>query len=323
MPIRARKRTETRPLRPILGLEAAQAVLADAVLRIGVSEVGVEDPAFRCSPIELLETTLALEPRITDGVLDEAAAGLGVPLSALGIVATARSPFLKQSAVLAIHLATDLDATTCFELGGQDRPAPLQAIHTGFEVTIALILLTPQTRERLKPWRRGTIITAATFSVLTEPEGGFQPIPLDDETRAALRVPRGTSRFVRHIGPSWSCEQPADCVEVHVDSQVLGLMSKGSMTRRDMQRELIAFVYASVVTHAAGDPDLPDHWSPSVECSVLGQLLQRAAEGSGATARDLFDAMTDELERVVAHIDAMVDLRASIANVLKGGRAAG
>jgi hypothetical protein len=321
MTTRARRRTETRTVPPIEGIESVERILDAVLFEVDGTTYEGAGLAHRCSPTEALEARVAVLPRIAGRDLVAGSSALGLPPDALALVVTARSRFLKESAVLAIVSADALHEDLRLDLSGPPRPRPLQAIHTGFEISAALVLGSERPRERMRPWRRGTILATASFSVITEPEGGFQPTPMDDDLRKALGIPAGTSRFVRHLGKSWRAEQPADCVDVYVDSQLLHLMSQGSKARRDMQRELVAFVFTSIVNHAARDSELPDSWDADIERSVLGQVLARTASGASTTPEALFQALSDTPELVVAHIDAMAGLQGGFARILKGGDA--
>ena len=318
--MKLRGRRERRLLPPYRGCDEAADALTSVLLRADTSEVE-PGATYRDAQASLRSLEIVLEPRldsVSAGMIADAA---GVPATALALVISGRSSFLKwEDELSATRLSEPLDPVV---LSADPRHRVLRTTRTGFDIVASIVVLDEQPREPRTAWQKGSVLASTSFKVRPLSDFGFQPAPLTDDVRAAHGIPEATSRFFLFTGSPepWEAAELDEVLTAYVDESALLLMGGTSRVRKEMQAELAATVYASVFQRCAA---AKDELTDDIDESLIAQMCEhvdRALEKPSGTTLDHLRSGNAEL--AIAYVDAMAGLRDAFVQVLKGADADG
>jgi hypothetical protein len=132
----------------------------------------------------------------------KAIAKIGLNAEMVKAVAIIDSAFLRNRKVVELGLVADLLATYDLASIGAQRDDVLMDRRHGFDIYVHFVLENELAPKPLTPYRRGTELARAAFSVKPLPDGdGLSPRPLDEETRKRLKLPYTTEIFVEVDSP--------------------------------------------------------------------------------------------------------------------------
>lgn len=256
--------------------------------------------------------------------LRRGAPDLGIEPSALGLLAVASTTYIKRSQEVYRCPLTDLESLSrVTDVTGGERPVALRTGFHGAVVEIYLLLLREVAKRPLRPWRKGTWVSRASFRLDVEKGAAlFRPIPLDSEHRERLGLPAGTLRYVdleHHdvLEPFGESEPP----RFYIDADLLNELGarQQSPVALVIQAQLAHDFVAAVVHRAAVEADVSTRSWAEVEASLLGKVLRYAA-GSGASDDDrrlLLKQASEEPQRMLARTEHRIDIRKSLIDALK------
>ena len=326
--------TETRTIRPFLGIGALEDVLEGAVLHFGPASV----PAGKGVTVDLAPHEFLIRPVAIqwaeDGVgfeqlkqkIVHGAARAELPLDSLSLVVVANSTFLKIAEIVFSLPADELDKLTRItSLTEPVRPKAFQAPYSGFRVDIYLLLNRELPARPLRPHRLGTWIARAEFRVETTlGPAVLPPQPLTDEVRARYRLPTKTARYIDFgdhdvLLPYAEQEPPA----FYVDEKLLAELNarRSSPVSKALQLQLAIDFVTAVIRRATYTPDFNGQRFDDLRGTLLGNAIRLAA-GPGASVQEL-DALVrktkESPEYVIARVEHFIDIQSAFIGCLDEG----
>lgn len=299
--------SEERVVRPYLGVDRLQKALSGFSLRVG-NDVLDNGQRLMLSPLDYLSRTVAValagdgaplaavREQLVDGI-DE----LGIERGDVELLIVLSTPRLKLSEIVwrrRLDEAHSLEPTVVIA-SGLERPLALQTPFGGCRVDVYLALSSPLDQVILRPWRKGTWIGHVAFVLSTDlGEIGFTPLPLDDETRSLLNVPKSTNRVVRIQESVLNPDVTDDALELYVDADLLATLAHFPSTAgaRSFQRQLFLDAATAIVVEALRSPELGDRGAEELEGSLLGKVISLVA---GRRAGELEQARRGRREQVL------------------------
>ncbi len=250
----------------------------------------------------------------------------GLDLSALSLLVTINSPYLKISDVVFDRPLSDLDSLPAtVNLHRPPRPRALTAGVNGAVVTTYLLLNRTIGAQPLQPWRKGTWLARAIFRITTKLSHRlFRPEPLTPEDRKEHKLPPGTMRYLHMEGhnPLESYEDQ-DPPRFFVDKDLLDLLNihKKSSAGAAVQFQL-ACDFLTAVIHASAsrsEPDSDKTWS-DLEGTLLGRVLRLIAKPTTPSEQEhLMRLVTDDPQKLIAMAEAEIGIRKQFLSTLREG----
>lgn len=255
--------------------------------------------------------------------LAEGAGADGFDRSALALLVTAATPYLKITNIVHHAPCANLDAMSrVVVLTEPNRPDAFCAPHHGATVNVYLLLDRALEPLPLRPWRRGTWLARETFKISTEQSQRlFHPKPLDDEMRKELGLPRKTMRYVRMDDVDPLQPYDAGALDLYVDRELLDDLSARprSPVSQAMQLQLAQDVIGTIVHAAAArESDLKDRTWTDLGDSLLARVLRIAAK-AGATHEQLLRDVTGDPGKVIGYAEAALDALARTREAVRDG----
>jgi len=338
---------ETRTIRPF-HTGSLDNVLDGVRLRFGEQECApaasilVDDPeTFARNRGEIIWAAADEFPDFKRS-LREGVERLGVDPSALGLLVTSSTTFIRRTQIL-LRLPLDdlesLDRVTLLtgavrgdSLGARDNPesvdrvAPLSpterptALRTGFHGAVVeayVLLLRQLPRRPLQPRRKGTWLARANFRIDVDRGAElFRLTPLDSDKRTELGIPTKAVRYVdledQDLLEAFGHSPPPP---FYVDEEFLAHLGArhSSPAGVALQGQLVHDFIAAVVWHSAANAaelELETRSWDDIEDSLLGRVLRFAA-GPGASGEDkqmLLTTIQRRPEQILARAEHAIDM---------------
>lgn len=235
---------EFRTLRPYENVDGVQELMDGLTLVYGETEIisgatrTIEAgdyihriPELRWLPLSE-EDEATPEQKIWDSFhrrLKNSVEKTGVATDDVMVIITASTSYLKIAETIWIGTLQEFRSASKdgdqphLALVGDPRPRPFQTPKGGcvVEVSVMLAKQLPKESQSRKPWRKGTWLGRARFTVSTDTgEIGFTPKPMDNATRDQLGVPRGTLRYTE-MPDTLDPSEGAVEIEYYVDIDLL------------------------------------------------------------------------------------------------------
>lgn len=255
-------RSEPEVVRPFAGIESANAPLEAVHLLINgetrepgavvlEDDEALADAKFALRLPEPAEVRAAVE-------------ATGVPVVDCGFVVllTGRSHRVSKVLVNEGLRAAHYDTEIMLDRSENDL---ILNDRSGFTVTVAIALLTPNTPRPLRPHIPGTWLARRDFSVSASVDHlSFSPEPLTDVIRAHLGLPKGSLRYIE-VGDVLDTENIGDAIHVYVDEQVLNLLlaNPTDLISMQMQIDLAVAATTDIATTIAGGIAKQGHVDPA------------------------------------------------------------
>lgn len=252
----------------------------------------------------------------------------GLDRSALSLVAIAASRYLKTSEIVYEHTLSDLKKLpAAVSLHGPPRPAPLAAGVHGAVIRVFLVLNREIGIQPLTPWRKGTWLARATFTIRTRQSSSlFRLTPLTAEIRKEKGILRRTVRYLwmgdhDPLEPHVDQDNPT----FYVDDELLNLLDahKRTPTGIALQGQLACDFLSSIVHLSAARADeLRERSWEDLQGTLLGRVLRLIVNHSdNRIGRDaLLTAVTQNPNKVVALAEAAIGVRRELLAALKQAR---
>jgi hypothetical protein len=156
----------------------------------------------RCDFSELRNLGISILLNADAKDIAKAIAKIGLNPDMVKAIAIIDSAFLRSRKVVELGLVADLSRTFDLAAIGAQRDDVLMDRRHGFDVYVQFVLMAELAPKPLTPYRKGTELARAAFSVKPLPDGdGLSPRPLDEETRRDLKLPSTTELFVEVDSP--------------------------------------------------------------------------------------------------------------------------
>ena len=321
-------RTERKTFRPFDVPGPLESFLDEARLRIGDSPEIIEPGARRrVDPPELRTRDFTLELTEDDASFGEAInaaveAATVYGEDALEFVVVVSSAYLKLWDIVVRTPLGDLERT--FRLRDSEARG-FDAVHHGCDVEASLVLKEEIEQELLRPWRKGTWLSRATFGLRTGLDGlGFTILPLTDEKRTELSLPSKTLRYAV-IEESPLEAASVATVTLYVDAELLAHLNKTPRKpwARAFTDQLAVDVLTAVAMRAVADPNIQDASWDAVEDKLMGSLLMMVGGRPNGRTKEHYEALLDMLRSnpldFLTRIEGALEMRDSGKLIVRAG----
>jgi hypothetical protein len=320
-------RTERRTFRPFDVPAELSSFLALSRLRAGETSDYVDAGSQRLVDVaELRACDFTLEVTHDDAPFDAAreaavaAAHDNYGENTVEYVVLVSSSYLKLADVaLRVPLAEAPRISLLADCGAR----AFNSIHHGCDIDAFLVLGERLEHQPLRPWRRGTWLSRATFRLRTELEGvGFTILPLTDEKRTELQLPTKTLRYVALDESPLEAPSIAT-VTLYVDADLLAHLNKTPRKSwaKAFTDQLAVDVLNAVAMRAVADPQIQEATWESLEDKLLGSLLMMVGgktQGEAEKrANELLDILRANPTAFLARIEGALEMRDS-ASLIAG-----
>ena len=259
----------------------------------------------------------------------ESSVRLEVDPSALGLLVTASTTFIRRTQIVLLRSLDDLESLDRVTLiTRSERPIALRTGFHGAVVEAYVLLLRRLPRRPLQPWRKGTWLARAKFTIDVDRGAElFRLTPLDNERRVELGIPEKAMRYVDledHdlLEPFGNSGPP----RFYVDEKCLAHLSArhSSTVGVALQAQLVHDFVAAVVWHSAvnaAELEINTRSWDDIEDSLLGRVLRFAA-GPSASVEDkqmLLKTACTKPEQVLAKVEHFIDIGKHLLIPLEDG----
>lgn len=301
-------RQESRLVRPFLNADNIKDALGNVALRIRPGEDPSPSEARIVRPEEagLVEPALTLffDPVRVAGFLGK----MDIKPKHVNVIVLATANAIRKSEVLAQFGIGDVPVDEI----ALPKLSKFMMARGGCDLSVILALATELKFEALKPHAFGQWLARKTFALRPERESNeFRILPLTEEHRERLKLPRSCLYFVEHAGSLNDPEAGLEgCVTIWVAETVFGALAKDTSSRPSaaIQKILLAEVIVAIVERELRDLEesLPNRSSP------LDTFLKALAKHSKQSPEKLVALMGKDRFRFAAHVQDMLDLSAAV-----------
>lgn len=314
--------SEHRENRPFKSVPALDTLLEGFTLHVGDRSISpdttqqVDEEVFVHSPfvLRLADDEIALRSAVSKAIA--AVSSSPYEPSDLSLVIVAASSYLRiNDAVATINLVELLDQPARLSLTAPNRPRAMQTPRSGCSVEAAFCLNRELEFRPLRAWRRWTWLARTAFGVDTEVSfDGFAPLPLDEQRRSELNLPKGTMRYIA-IENDLSVASPAcseESLQLYIDEDLLALMTANDRNGNSQLLQRIIFIDAiSAVVHTAvREEGIAELTYDDIHGSLLDKVI-RMATGASADRlmrQGMFSLLRDRPSAFMAHIEKAASL---------------
>lgn len=321
--------TASRTIRPYQGLSSLSTILDNSILHFGTDFC----PAHKRLHIELHPHEFLLRPVTLEWAPDDVAfqeflervkhglGAAGLEPNTVELVVIAKSSYLKLADLVFRRRASDLSALPRRIEVTRAQARALSAPYSGFEVVAAFALACDLPRAALKPYRKGTWLTRATFGVDTRlSHVVFSPVPLTPEIRTSLQIGAKATRFIdldNHdiTQPVESQEEP----KFYVDAELLAQLNvrRSSPMSKALQVQLAVDFVTSVIRHAY-EAELKALRYEEIRSSLLGSVVRMLAGESADESKnnEILAMILDRPTQAIANIEHVFNVTKIYADAL-------
>ena len=197
--------TERPLIRPFKNLDDLEKIVSGIQIKIFPNSDPVKilnGGSYRCefSELRTLGVTILLNTEIA--AITAAIAKIGISAEEVKVVAVVDSSFLRNRKVFELGSISNLGTSYDLASKGAHRDEVLMDRRHGFDVYVQFVLVNDLQPKPLTPYRKGTELARAKFSVNPLPDGdGLSPQPLDSVNRTRLKLPSTTELFIEVDSP--------------------------------------------------------------------------------------------------------------------------
>ena len=237
--------TERPLIRPFKNLDDLEKIVSGINLKV-VAPSKVEalesGDVYRCDFSELRNLGISILFNTDAKNMAKAIAKIGLSAELVKAVAVIDSSFLRNRKVIDLGLIADLPATYDLASIGSQRDEVLMDRRHGFDLYVQFVLANEIAPKPLTPYRKGTELARAVFSVKPLPDGdGLSPQPLDEENRRRLKLPSTTEVYVEVDPPLLDMETFEGNLTIWMNEELydLCITQKSKYTERYLENAAI------------------------------------------------------------------------------------
>jgi len=247
----------------------------------------------------------------------------------LAICSTSRLKIAEICWRLPLDDLAGLPAYVDVSSGGQ-RPKALTTPFGGCQIDLYVCLSRDRKAGPLRPWRKGTWLGHVSYSISTSlGETGFTLLPLNDEKRIELGLPKGTLRYIAVDDPTDPTVEE-DGLTFWLDEELLArlALTPTSHGAKSFQRQLFLDAMAAIVREGLRSTELRHQSVADIEGSLLGKLIDLVAGPRGAQTEasfakrraDVFGEIFDDPGKFTASVENWIpDLKKDLSDSLSTG----
>jgi hypothetical protein len=309
-----RSREEGSELRPFIGLEVFEALLARSSLvastlygEVAISPNGSGQIKSLSADTVGYRFEFGSAPDEIKVISEE----FGLKMEQLDLVVIIRDQkyaTLHEAEVLKVVNGSVFNPAVILLDRDQPRSRILVNRYTGFEFEAFLVLNCDLSPRPLKPRQKGTILAQTKFTIdVLDQKGGIKPYPLTAEVRAENDLPSGVWLWVEEQGDSLlEATALKDAFRIYVDEELLNLMSRLSgPSRLFALQTVIAPAITQIVCSTSAELRLPANDGFEFDgngSAVLKLLFKKFRKvSSGLTTAEFIAILRENPARAVAY----------------------
>ena len=320
---------EKRTVRPFWVGDSLAKVLEGAVFRFGSDEcytknsIEVDNPDEYCRRRAELAWVPECGIKSFKEALSEGVAATGIDPTALALLITASTGYLKITEVVFEHSLSDIKGLPATVNLSTSRPKALRAGFHGATITAYLLLTRDIKPSPLRPWRKGTWLARAKFKLVSRSSTSlFRPTALDDEQRDRLGLPKGVVRYLE-MGdhePLQTYDQSYPPT-FYVDKKLLDSLDArpNSKLSRFIQVQLVQdFIWGVLSSPAVQEAELTDLDWTDLNDTLLGRILNFIAgnKASNEYRNELIRDVQNNPTKVIAQVENRIGLRKELLTLV-------
>lgn len=319
-------RTETRVIRPFLGLERAEELATRSELKIGNSKFGCGSVILPNHRIK--ERGFVFLPNLKKQDLLDACKAASVTPQNVSYVVFASSKMHRVSiSIYEYPLDSKRELETELHLDDLAESELSRLVFldsTGFDLYAVLILVNTEKEKALKPSQVGTWLCKSQFSIKPEVDvSSFAPEPLSDAVKEQFGLPKDCFSYVYLAENLLQSEDLSEVVTVYLDPEVLNLLliDETDDVSKQIQTSLVIQTVETVVQGivrfmeedglALSDLDLS---------SGVLRFLEQLSANMRISTEDLIDISTGNFSLLRARLESYFKYRSINEQLLKGGQ---
>jgi|GEM_PF-3327190 len=220
-------RTETRLIRPFIGIGESEELIQRVVLKQGSSEYSYGPVVLPGHQIK--EGNFQITTNVKMDELIAACNAAHVPPDSTKYVVFANSRSLRKSTLVFEQSITDdrkfPDTIEIEDTYDDELSRYVFKDTAGFFITVALVVAEDLPRKALVASQAGTFLARGTFSIKPEEDfSNFSPEPLTDLLREQFSLPKNSMTYIDIGEGLLQAEDLSEVVTVYLDTDVLNLL---------------------------------------------------------------------------------------------------
>jgi hypothetical protein len=319
-------RTETRIVRPFIGLELAEELTLRSILKIGNSPYS---PGTIMLPAhKLKERGFILQTNFDSTDLMTACKSAGIKPKDVIYQVFASSRMLRVSTLIYEYsIESDKDISAEINIDDEsssefDRLVFLDS--TGFDLHCVITLTKSSDAKALTPRRVGTWISKCTFSVKPEIDmSSFAPEPLSDLIKSQFHLPKDAYSFVYLADNLLQADDLSEVVTVYLDSEILNLLliDESDEVSKQMQASLVIQTIETVV-HGISQSLRDDGQSISELSDEVGafRFMAQLSSNLKVSMEEIIQFSLSNPAILRAKLESQFKIRTLNEQLLKGGQ---
>lgn len=313
-------RTESRVIRPYLGLEEASKAFSSTKLLIDGKEFEPGSIVLPESQMKSASISLVTGTNLKD--LRNACDSAGVPHKSAQYVLVGWSRMFRKSSVVYAHNLSSSNFKELIEIDRLNEDRFIFNDNSGYELVAALILMEENKAKPLQVKLPGTWLGSTKFRLRPQNDlSSFSPLPLDKHIREKFGLKSGTYAYIDIQEDLLDLEDLGDAVVAYLDEDVLNLLltNESEIMSIAIQTQFAVqtlFVIAKEISKEMNSSDVQLQ-DINPESGAL-RFIMRMSEECKIDANDLLEFALKNESVLSAHLESRFGLASKIQKLLKG-----
>lgn len=313
-------RSESRIVRPFIGLDKAEKVLGAAKLVVDgkdydAGSIVLPDSQIRSASISLNTGTNLEELR-------KACDLAGVPHKSAKYVVIGRSRMFRKSTLVYEHTISSNQFDSVIAIDRLEEERYVFKDDSGFNLIAALVLTEENKNKPLQVRNPGTWLGSSHFSVRPQNDlSSFSPLPLDKSIRDKFGLKSGTYSYIDIHEELLDLEDLGDGVIAYLDEDVLNLLltDESESVSIAIQTQFAVQTLFTIGKQIAQELEVENRelQELSPESGAL-RFIMRISEECKTDANDLLELAIKNESKFQSLIESRFSLATKIQNLLKG-----
>lgn len=313
-------RSESRVIRPFVGLDKAEKALSAAKLIVDGKEF--ETGAIVLPDSQLRSATLSFNTGTNLEELRKACDLAGVAHKSAKYVLIGRSRMFRKSTLVYEHTIANKNFDSVIEIDRLEEERFVFNDNSGFNLIAALVLTEKNSDKPLQVKIPGTWLGSANFSIRPQNDlSSFSPLPLDKNIRDKFGLKSGTYSYIDINEDLLDIEDLGDGVVAYLDEDVLNLLLTDESESVSIAIQTQFAIQTLVIIGKQISRDLSESNRELQElASNSGALrfIMKISEECKVDANDLIEVANKNESKFQAILESRFGLAPKVQKLLKG-----
>ena len=313
-------RSESRIVRPFVGLEMAEKSIAAAKLVVDGKEHEAGSVVLPDSQIRSAIISLSTGTNIEE--LRKACDLAGVPHKSAKYVLIGRSRMFRKSTIVYEHTISNKNFDSVIEIDRLEEERFVFNDNSVFNLIAALVLTEENSNKPLQVKNPGTWLGSAHFNVRPQNDfSSFSPLPLDKNIRDRFGLRAGTYSYIDINEDLLELEDLGDAVVVYLDEDVLNLLLTDESESISIAIQTQFAVQTLLTIGKQISRELKDENRELQELSPESgalRFIMRISEDCKIDANDLLELALKNEPKFQSLIESRFSLASKVQKLLKG-----